>query len=496
MEDGPGFDNRKYIETQSEHIRERIRKFGGKLYLEFGGKLFDDYHASRVLPGFQPDSKISMLMQFGSDAEAIIAVNAEDIEKNKVRKDIGIGYDLEVFRLVDSFKNRGIDVSGVVITRFTGQTSAVNFQVKAETLGLRVYRHYPIEGYPSDVGLIASDKGYGKNDYIETTKPLVIVTAPGPGSGKMAVCLSQIYHENKRGVSAGYAKFETFPVWNLPLSHPVNIAYEAATADLGDNNMIDSFHLDAYGEPAVNYNRDMEIFPVLNAILEGVSGKSPYKSPTDMGVNMAGYCIVDDSKVRKAAENEIIRRYFEALCDHREGKDNSSIIFKMELCMKRAGISPLCRNTVRTVRECGYGGERPMVAMELPGGAIVTGKASSLLSASSALILNSLKKIAGIPDEILLITPEVIKSMQRLKVEYLGNKNPRLHIDEMLVALSIAANTNDYAEKAFSAIPGLEGCDAHSSIIVSPVDERMYKKLGIYLSCEPEYQTKCLFHED
>ena len=494
MERTAGFDNERYLRTQSEHIRERINQFGGKLYLEFGGKLFDDYHASRVLPGFKPDSKISMLMQFGSDAEAIVVINAEDVVKNKVRKDIGIGYDLEVFRLVDSFHDRNIDVCGLVITRYTGQAAADDLQKKAEALGLRVYKHYPIAGYPTNIDLIASDEGYGKNDFAETTKPLVVVTAPGPGSGKMAVCLSQIYHENKRGVSAGYAKFETFPIWNLPLKHPVNIAYEAATADLGDSNMIDPFHLDAYGKPAVNYNRDVEIFPVLSAILEGVSGKSPYKSPTDMGVNMAGYCIVDEEAVKKAAENEIIRRYYSALRDHREGRTNENLVFKLDLCMNRAGITPACRKTVQTISGASDKESRPIVAMELPDGSIVTGRASALLTASSALILNALKKTAGIDDSILLISPEVIKSMQRLKVEYLKNKNPRLHIDEMLVALSIVANTDPNAERAFSALPSLRGCDAHSSLVISSVDEMMYKKLGIYVSCEPEYQTKCLFH--
>ncbi len=489
-----GFDNEKYIKTQSENIRERISKFGGKLYLEFGGKLFDDYHASRVLPGFKPDSKISMLMQFGSDAEAIVVISAEDVVKNKIRKDIGIGYDLEVFRLVDSFRDRGISVCGLVITRYTGQPAADTLQKKAEALGLRVYRHYPIAGYPANIDLIASDEGYGKNEYVETTKPLVVVTAPGPGSGKMAVCLSQIYHEKKRGIPAGYAKFETFPIWNLPLKHPVNIAYEAATADLGDSNMIDPFHLEAYGKTAVNYNRDIEVFPVLNAILEGVSGKSPYASPTDMGVNMAGYCIVDDEKVRKAAENEIVRRYFGTLRDHREGRCDESAIFKLELCMKRAEITPACRRTVTAIRDYEEKESRPAVAMELRDGTIVTGKASALLTASSAMILNALKIISGIDDSVLLISPDVIKSMQRLKVEYLGNRNPRLHIDEMLVALSIAANVDSNAEKAFSALPALKGCDAHSSVVISPVDEGLYKKLGIYVSCEPEYQTKCLFH--
>ena len=492
--DMPGFDNELYLKMQSEHIRERIGQSGGKLYLEFGGKLFDDYHASRVLPGFMPDSKIRMLEKFGEQAEAIVVINAEDIVRNKVRKDIGVGYDLEALRLVDSFHDRGIPVCGIVITQYTGQVAADAFQKKAETLGLKVYRHYPIAGYPTNVPLIASEDGYGRNDYVETTRPLVIVTAPGPGSGKMAVCLSQLYHENRLGKATGYAKFETFPVWNLPLSHPVNLAYEAATVDLGDSNMIDPFHLEAYGKTAVNYNRDIEIFPVLNSILEGIFGKSPYKSPTDMGVNMAGFCIKDDAAVCRAAQNEIIRRYFSTLRDCREGKADDETVFKMELCMKRSGITPESRPAVVAVRDGMKDTERPVVCAEIPDGGLVIGKASPLLTASSAMILNALKVLAGIDDSVLLISPDVIRSMQRLKVDYLGNRNPRLHIDEMLVALSIAANTDPVVERAFSMLPALRGSDVHSSVIVSPVDEGLYKKLGMYVSSEPEYQTKCLFH--
>ena len=490
----PGFDNDLYLRTQSEHIRERIQKSGGKLYLEFGGKLFDDYHASRVLPGFMPDSKIRMLEEFGEQAEAIVVINAEDIVRNKVRKDIGVGYDMEVLRLVDSFNDRGIPVCGLVITHYNGQSAADAFQRKAEALGLRVYRHYPIAGYPSNVPLIASEEGYGRNDFVETTRPLVVVTAPGPGSGKMAVCLSQLYHENRRGVSAGYAKFETFPVWNLPLSHPVNIAYEAATADLSDSNMIDPFHLEAYGLTAVNYNRDVEIFPVLNAILEGIFGDSPYRSPTDMGVNMAGFCITDDAEVRRAAEYEIVRRYFAVLRERREGRCDDAPVFRMELIMKRAGIAPEMRPAVVSTREAMAASERPVVCAELPDGRIVSGRASPLLTASSAMILNALKVLAGIDDSVLLISPDVIRSMQRLKVDYLGNRNPRLHIDEMLVALSIAANTDPVVERAIAKLPELRGCDVHSSVIVSQVDEGLYKKLGMYLSSEPEHQTKCFFH--
>ncbi len=490
-----GFDNDMYLRTQSEHIRERIAKFGGKLYLEFGGKLFDDYHASRVLPGFMPDSKIRMLMQFGQDAEAIIVINAEDIVKKKIRKDFSVGYDLEVLRLVDMFLDRGIGVCGLVITHFNGQAEAENFQKRAESNGLKVYRHYLIEGYPSNVDLIASDDGYGKNEFIPTTKPLVIVTAPGPGSGKMAVCLSQLYHENKRGVQAGYAKFETFPIWNIPLKHPVNIAYEAATVDLADVNMIDPYHLEAYGVTTVNYNRDIEIFPVVNAILEGVLGSSPYKSPTDMGVNMAGNCIIDDEFVRKAANYEIIRRYFSTLRDRREGRATPETLLKSEIYMKNAGITPEYRKTVETVRRIMKETERPVVAAELDDGTIVTGKATPLTTASSSMMLNMLKMLAGIDDSVMLISKEVIESVQRLKVDNLGYKNPRLHLDELLIALSILARTDKNAEKAFSMLPKLRGSDVHSSVILSVVDENVYKKLGMNTSSEPEHQTKCLFHE-
>ena len=489
-----GFDNDMYLRTQSEHIRERIASVGGKLYLEFGGKLFDDYRASRVLPGFMPDSKIRMLMEFGSQAEAIVVINAEDIVRNKVRKDIGVGYDQEVLRLVDSFHDRGIGVCGLVITQYNGQSAADAFQKKAEDLGLKVYRHYPIAGYPSNIPLIVSDQGYGRNEYVETTKPLVVVTAPGPGSGKMAVCLSQLYHEHRRGIKAGYAKFETFPIWNLPLNHPVNIAYEAATADLSDSNMIDPFHLEAYGKTTVNYNRDIEIFPVLNAILTEISGKSPYRSPTDMGVNMAGNCIVDDQAVRRAANNEIIRRYFAALRDRREGRVDDEALFRSELILKKAGLSIEYRRTVTAARAMSRSTDRPVVAAELSDGTIVMGKASPLLTASSAMILNALKILAGIDDDVLLISPDVIRSMQRLKVDYLGNRNPRLHVDEMLVALSIAANTDPVVERAVAKIPELRGCDVHSSVVISTVDEGTYKKLGMYVSSEPEHQTKCLFH--
>ena len=489
-----GFDNDKYLEMQSAHIQQRIAQFGGKLYLEFGGKLFDDYHASRVLPGFAPDSKIRMLGQLRDSAEIVIAICASDIEKNKVRGDLGITYDVDVLRLIDAFRSQGLYVGSVVVTQYAGQPAADAFQRRLETLGVKVYRHYPITGYPNNIPLIVSDEGYGKNDYVETTRPLVVVTAPGPGSGKMAVCLSQLYHEHRRGIKAGYAKFETFPIWNLPLNHPVNIAYEAATADLSDSNMIDPFHLEAYGKTTVNYNRDIEIFPVLNAILTEISGKSPYRSPTDMGVNMAGNCIVDDQAVRRAANNEIIRRYFAALRDRREGRVDDEALFRSELILKKAGLSIEYRRTVTAARAMSRSTDRPVVAAELSDGTIVMGKASPLLTASSAMILNALKILAGIDDDVLLISPDVIRSMQRLKVDYLGNRNPRLHVDEMLVALSIAANTDPVVERAVAKIPELRGCDVHSSVVISTVDEGTYKKLGMYVSSEPEHQTKCLFH--
>lgn len=490
----PGFDNDLYLRMQSEHIRQRIERSGGKLYLEFGGKLFDDYHASRVLPGFMPDSKIRMLMEFGDQAEAIIAISAEDIVHNKVRKDFGVGYDMEALRLVDSFHDRGIPVCGIVITRYNGQAPADEFKRKAEAMGLKVYRHYPIPGYPSNVKLIASDEGYGRDEFVETTRPLVVVTAPGPGSGKMAVCLSQLYNENKREVSAGYAKFETFPIWNLPLNHPVNIAYEAATLDLKDVNMIDPFHLEAYGETCVNYNRDIEIFPVLNAILDGIYGESPYRSPTDMGVNMAGNCIIDDAAVGKAARNEISRRYFGVLRDRREGRADDDDVLRAEALMKRAGMTPESRGTVVTVRRFMAESDRPVVCAELPDGRLVTGRASALLTASSAILINALKVLAGIDDATPLISPEMIRSMQKLKMDYLGNRNPRLHTDELLVALAIVAESSTAVGEALDRIPDLRGSDIHSSVVISAVDEGVFKKLGMYVSTEPQHQTKCLFH--
>ena len=489
-----GFDNDKYLAMQSDHIRERISKFGDKLYLEFGGKLYDDYHASRVLPGFEPDSKLRMLMQLADQAEIIIAINAADITKNKVRYDLGITYDLDVLRLIHVFTDRGLYVSSVVITRYVDTPAIQQFKHKLEKLGLKVYRHYEIDGYPSNIPLIVSDEGYGKNDYVETTRPLVVVTAPGPGSGKMATCLSQLYHENKRGVKAGYAKFETFPIWNLPLKHPVNLAYEAATADLNDVNMIDPFHLEAYGETTVNYNRDVEIFPVLSAIFEGIYGSCPYKSPTDMGVNMAGNCIFDDEACREASRQEIIRRYYHALNRMVSGDSSEEEIYKIELLMKQAKITVDDRKVVGIANVKAAATQAPAAALELPDGRIVTGKTGSLLGASAAVLLNAVKALGGIPDEKHLIAPSAIEPIQKLKVNYLGSKNPRLHTDEVLIALSMCAATDPDAQKALDQLSKLKGCQAHTSVILSRVDIRTFKTLGVELTSEPIYEHQKLYH--
>ncbi|MBP5379144.1 MAG: DUF1846 domain-containing protein [Ruminococcus sp.] len=485
-----GFDNEKYLKTQSEHIRQRIAQFGDKLYLEFGGKLFDDFHASRVLPGFKPDSKLQMLLQLKDEAEIVIVINSADIEKNKVRGDLGITYDVDVIRLFNVFTKIGLYVSSVVLTRYENQPTADAFQSRLEALGVKVYHHYNIKGYPSNLENIISEEGYGKNDYIETTRRLVVVTAPGPGSGKMATCLSQLYHEHKRGRNVGYAKFETFPIWNLPLRHPVNIAYEAATSDLNDVNMIDPFHLEAYGKTTVNYNRDVEIFPVLNAMFENILGESPYKSPTDMGVNMAGNCIIDDEAVSKAAKDEIIRRYYVGLCDRRKGLISDEEVYKLELLLKQAGVTPDDRKVVAAALEKEEATGAPAAAMELPDGTILTGRTSALLGAVSALLLNALKYFAELDDDILLMSPHVIEPIQNLKVQHLGNNNPRLHTDETLLALSICANTDDNAKKAMEQISNLRGCEVHSTVILSPVDERIFKRLGINLTCEPKYSNR------
>lgn len=490
-----GFDNDKYLAMQSAHIKERIAKFGGKLYLEFGGKLFDDFHASRVLPGFAPDSKVRMLTQLKDDAEIVIVISAGDIEKNKVRADIGITYDMDVLRLIDAFRGIGLYVGSVAITQYAGQTAADAFKKRLTALGVRVYTHYPIAGYPSNVPLIVSDEGYGRNEYIETSRPLVVITAPGPGSGKMATCLSQLYHEYKRGVSAGYAKFETFPIWNLPLKHPVNLAYEAATADLNDVNMIDPFHLETYGVTTVNYNRDVEIFPVVNAIFEKIAGESPYHSPTDMGVNMAGNCIIDDDACREASCQEIIRRYYQARCDVRMGRAEETCVHKIELLMNQAKITPENRPVIAAADALAEETGNPAAAIELPDGEIVTGKTSSLLGASAAALLNALKQLAGLPDELHLLPPLIIEPIQRLKTHGLGNHNPRLHTDEVLIALSISAATNPAADLAMQQLGRLKSCEVHSSVILAQVDDGVFKKLGMNLTCSPTHQTKKLYHK-
>ena len=490
-----GFDNDKYLSMQSAHIRERISQFGDKLYLEFGGKLFDDYHASRVLPGFAPDSKLQMLLQLADQAEMIISINASDIERNKIRHDLGITYDQDVLRLIDVYQKKGLYVSSVVITRYAGQPSANLFQKKLESIGIQVYHHYTIDGYPNNIDKIVSDDGYGKNDYIKTTRPLVIVTAPGPGSGKMATCLSQLYHENKNGIKAGYAKFETFPIWNIPLKHPVNLAYEAATADLNDVNMIDPFHLEAYGETTVNYNRDIEIYPVLETIFRSIFGECPYKSPTDMGVNMAGFAICDDKVCREASYQEIIRRYFASACAVKKGIAMPEELRKQEMLMNSLHLDVSMRRTVPAARAKAAETGAPAAAIELPDGRIVTGKTSGLMGASCAALLNAIKLSAGIDDRVNLISPMVLAPIQHLKIEHLGNSNPRLHTDEVLIALSISAVTNPTAELAMEALASLRGSQVHSSVILSSVDEGMFKRLGMNVTFEPVYQSHTLYHK-
>lgn len=491
-----GFDNDKYLKMQSSHIRDRIAQFDNKLYLEFGGKLFDDYHASRVLPGFQPDSKLRLLKQLADQAEVVIVISAGDIESNKVRGDLGITYDSDVLRLRKEFIHAGLYVGSVVITQYCGQSSADLFKARLERLGIRVYLHYVIPGYPGNVPFIVSDEGYGKNDYIETDRPLVVVTAPGPGSGKMATCLSQLYHEHKRGIHAGYAKFETFPIWNIPLKHPVNLAYEAATADLNDVNMIDPFHLEAYGETTVNYNRDIEIFPVLSAIFERIYGKNPYKSPTDMGVNMAGNCICDDEVCRQASLQEIIRRYYDTMDRFIVGSCSQDEVRKIEMLMSQTGITVHDRPVVDAALARAKATHGPAAALELPDGHIVTGKTSSLLGASAALLLNALKELAGIDHDCHVISPSAIEPIQKLKVNYLGSQNPRLHTDEVLIALSISAATDKQAQKALEQLPKLKGCQAHTSVMLSSVDINQFKKLSIQATFEPKYEKKAVFSDE
>lgn len=489
-----GFDNNKYLKLQSENIIERINQFGGKLYLEFGGKLFDDFHAARVLPGFEPDSKVRMLMELKEQSEIIIVISANDIERNKVRGDLGITYDLDLLRLVDAFRSCGLYVGSVVITHYSSQPTVQKFQERLQKLGLNVYRHYIIPDYPANASFIVSDEGFGKNEFVETNRSLIIVTAPGPGSGKMATCLSQLYHEHKRGIRAGYAKFETFPIWNLPLKHPVNLAYEAATADLDDVNMIDPFHLEAYGKTTVNYNRDVEIFPVLNAMMERISGVSPYKSPTDMGVNMVGYCITDDEVCREAGSQEVIRRYYNTACAIRQGNSSQNELFRIEMIMNHLGIKPTDRAVVPPALAKAEETGAPAVAMELPDGRIVSGKTSSLLGSASACLLNALKALGGIDDDKLLISPEVIEPIQKLKVSHLGNRNPRLHTDEVLIALSICAVTDPLAALAVEQLPKLRCCEAHATVILSRVDENIFQHLGVNITYEPKYLTRKLYH--
>ena len=492
-----GFDNEKYLKTQSEQIRKRIAQFGGKLYLEFGGKLFDDYHASRVLPGFEPDSKMRMLQQLEDEVEIVIAINAADIESNKIRGDLGITYDEDVLRLIDTFRELGLFVGSVVLTRYNAQPSADAFYKRLTALGIHCYRHYPIEGYPSDVAHIVSEDGFGKNEYIETSRSLIVVTAPGPGSGKMATCLSQLYHDYKRGVTAGYAKFETFPIWNIPLKHPVNLAYEAATADLNDINMIDPFHLEAYGKTAVNYNRDVEIFPVLSATFKKIQGECPYNSPTDMGVNMAGNCIIDDEACREASNMEILRRYYAAAVrKYKNQETGDGEIRKLELLMNQSGItSDICPAVSASLVKAETTGA-PAAAMVLPDGQVVTGKTSSTLGAASALMLNALKTLGGIDDSMHLISADVLEPICDLKTKYLKHKNPRLHIEEVLLALTVSAKTDKVAELATKQLSKLAGSDAHFSVIISEEDEMNLRRLGINVGCEPKYENKQLYHRN
>ena len=490
-----GFDNDMYLRLQAEHIRERRAQFGDKLYLEFGGKLFDDYHASRVLPGFQPDSKIRMLATMKDEVEIVIAICANDIEKNKMRGDLGIRYDEDVLRLIDVFHSLGFYVGSVVMTQYAAQPAADAFIKRLTALGVRSYKHYPIAGYPSDVAHVVSDEGLGRNEYVETSRSVIVVTAPGPGSGKMATCLSQLYHENKRGIRAGYAKYETFPIWNLPLKHPVNLAYEAATADLNDVNMIDPFHLEAYGKTTVNYNRDVEVFPVLNAMFEKIQGSSPYKSPTDMGVNMAGFAIVDNDACEAASRQEILRRYYTGMVERVQGKCDESVVRKLELVMQQAAVTPDICPAVDTCLKKAEETGKPAGAMVLPDGAVVTGKTSALLGTSAALLLNALKHMAGIDPKLDLIPSSVIEPISHMKTEHLGHRNPRLHSDEVLLALAISGLTNPLAAMVQDQMQSLRGCDAHFSVIISEEDAKLYKRLGINVSCEPKYEVKKLYHK-
>ena len=490
-----GFDNEKYLTLQAEQIRRRRAQFGDKLYLEFGGKLFDDYHAARVLPGFQPDSKLRMLSTLRDEVELVIAIRAADIETSKLRGDLGISYGDEVLRLTDVFRELGFYVGSVVVTQYAGQPAADTFLARLTALGVKCYRHYPIAGYPSNPAHIVSEAGLGRNDYIETSRPIVVVTAPGPGSGKMATCLSQLYHEHRRGIRAGYAKYETFPIWNLPLKHPVNLAYEAATADLADVNMIDPFHLEAYGRTTVNYNRDVEIFPVLNAMFERIQGSSPYRSPTDMGVNMAGFAISDDTVCQEASRMEILRRYYAGLVDRAKGKCGDEVVRKLELVMQQAQVTPALCPAVQAALDRAAATGAPAGAMQLPDGRLVTGKTSSLLGPSAAMLLNAVKLLAGIDDGLNLLPPSIIAPISDMKTKHLGHRNPRLHSDEVLIALSISAVTNPLAERVLAQLDALRGSEAHFSVILSEEDANLYRRLGIHVSSEPKYEIPRLYHK-
>ena len=490
-----GFDNEKYLKLQAEQIRKRRAQFGDKLYLEFGGKLFDDYHAARVLPGFQPDSKLRMLSTLRDEVELVIAIRAADIETSKLRGDLGISYGDEVLRLADVFRELGFYVGSVVVTQYAGQPAADTFLARLTALGVKCYRHYPIAGYPSNPAHIVSEAGLGRNDYIETSRPIVVVTAPGPGSGKMATCLSQLYHEHRRGIRAGYAKYETFPIWNLPLKHPVNLAYEAATADLADVNMIDPFHLEAYGRTTVNYNRDVEIFPVLNAMFERIQGSSPYRSPTDMGVNMAGFAISDDAVCQEASRMEILRRYYAGLVDRAKGKCGDEVVRKLELVMQQAQVTPALCPAVQAALDRAAATGAPAGAMQLPDGRLVTGKTSSLLGPSAAMLLNAVKLLAGIDDGLNLLPPSIIAPISDMKTKHLGHRNPRLHSDEVLIALSISAVTNPLAERVLAQLDALRGSEAHFSVILSEEDANLYRRLGIHVSSEPKYEIPRLYHK-
>ena len=487
------FDNEKYLKLQSENILKRVSLFGDKLYIEFGGKLFDDYHASRVLPGFLPDSKLRMLLTLKDKVEVVIAINAHDIQKNKIRSDLGINYQSEVLRLIDAFRASGLFVGSVCITQYQAVPQVESFKDKLNNLGIKTYLHYEILGYPHDINHIISDEGFGKNEYIETTRPIVVVTAPGPGSGKMATCLSQLYHENKRGIKAGYAKYETFPIWNIPLKHPVNLAYEAATADLADVNMIDPYHLEAYNIQTVNYNRDVEIFPVLKSMFEAIYGSSPYKSPTDMGVNMAGYAICDDEAAKQASKDEIIRRYLNTLVDLRNGKVKSDAVDKISLLMRQLEISVSDRKCVKAALDKRDKTNTVSMGLELADGRIVDSKTSDLLSAPAALLLNALKALAGIEDNVLIISPSIIEPISKMKIKDLGNHNPRLHADEILIALAISATVNKDAKKAIDKLPELAHCQAHATVILPESDSSIFKKLKIDLTTEPEFYAHKLY---